>query len=303
MGKGKSVSGLGEVEKSAILNAMSDIVTYQDTHHNLLWVNRAAARSVKSKQGDLPGRYCYEIWAGRKKPCEGCPVEKAGRTGKPQKAEMKTPDGRSWLVSGYPLKSGGKLKGIVEVAKDITDHKRAENKLEESEEKFRLIFENMPFVAFTLDRNGRLLEANKYTEKLTGLKMKEAMGKKFSDFGLLGKKDKLKAFMEFRKNLGGKVTGKTVYNLKLKNGEKRLVELIGIPLKRKGKVTKVLDIGEDVTERKKAEDALRKSKEKLEEKVADMEEFNKMTIGREKKMIELKERIRKLEEELKEKSG
>jgi len=129
-------------------------------------------------------------------------------------------------------------------------------------EAYKTIFKNLPFVAFTLDRSGRILEANEYTEKLTGLKAKGVIGKKFSELGLLGKKDLIRAFLEFRKNLQGKVTEKTVYTARLKDGREVLLELIGIPLKEGGKVTKVLDVGSNITERKKIEEELKEKEEK-----------------------------------------
>jgi len=125
---------------------------------------------------------------------------------------------------------------------------------ETSDGTYRTIFENLPFVAFTLDRDGRLLEANKYTEKLFGSSVNDFAGKKFSEIGLLSKGDLLKAFTEFRKNLQGRVTQKTVYKLKLRTGNKILLELIGIPLKEGGVVTRVLDVGRDITGLKKSEE-------------------------------------------------
>ena len=128
-------------------------------------------------------------------------------------------------------------------------------------EAYKTIFENLPFVAFTLDRDGRVLEANEYTEKLTGLKAKDVINKKFSELGLLGKKDMIRAFLEFRKNLQGKVTEKTIYTLRLKDGGELLLELIGIPIRENGRVIKVLDVGSDVTERSKEEGLIKSSEE------------------------------------------
>ncbi len=55
----------------------------------------------------------------------------------------------------------------------------------------------------------------------------------------------------------------------------------------------------DLTEVKKKEEEVRKSRVELEEKIEAMERFNKLTIGREMKMVELKEKIIQLEKELK----
>ncbi len=153
---------------------------------------------------------------------------------------------------------------------------------------YKTIFENLPFVAFTLDRKGRVLEANRYTAQLFGMNIEDVKGKVFSEVASLDKKDLIKAFIEFRKNIGGKVTDKTVYKVKLKGGREIFLELVGIPLKEGGKVTKVLDVGSDITERKKSEDALKKN-------VEELEKINRLAVGRELRMIELKKRINALE--------
>jgi PAS domain S-box-containing protein len=141
--------------------------------------------------------------------------------------------------------------------------KRSEEKQETGEGIYKTIFENLPFVAFTLDRKGRILEANKYAEEVTGLELKDVKDKGFAEIVSLGKKDLIKAFIEFRKNLQGKVTGKTAYHVKLKDGGEILLELIGIPLKEKGKVTKVLDVGRDVSREKETEDEIKRSEAKF----------------------------------------
>jgi hypothetical protein len=66
------------------------------------------------------------------------------------------------------------------------------------------------------------------------------------------------------------------------------------PVKFKDK-TLVLGIARDITEREKNEEELIKSKEELEEKLKQLETFNKVSVGRELKMIELKNRIKELE--------
>jgi transcriptional regulator with PAS, ATPase and Fis domain len=66
-----------------------------------------------------------------------------------------------------------------------------------------------------------------------------------------------------------------------------------------GKVTGYLGVAQDINERKRAEDELRYSKKQLEEKIAELEKFNDIAVGRELKMAELKKRIMELEGELK----
>ena len=132
---------------------------------------------------------------------------------------------------------------------------------------YRVIFDNLPFIAFTLDRKGKVLEGNRYTARLLGMRIEDARGKAFSEVASLGKKDLVKAFIEFRKNLGGNVTDKTVYKARLKGGREMFLELVGIPLKEKGRVTRVLIVGSDITEHERMEKEIEESEESYRQMV------------------------------------
>ena len=115
------------VEREMILDSQLELVIYEDTDMRILWPNKAACQSVNMTREELVGRYCYEIWSQRTEPCEDCPVTKAMETGQPKSVEKNTPDGRAWFIRGYPVKdSKGKIIGAIEVTQDITDRKRAE---------------------------------------------------------------------------------------------------------------------------------------------------------------------------------
>ena len=119
-----------ELEKSAILATMAELVVYQDLEHRIVWANRSAAESVGSALEDLVGRHCYEIWQQRSLPCMDCPVIQAKETGKPQENETSTPDGRFWLIRGYPVTDPyGVVIGAIEVTHNITERKKADEEL------------------------------------------------------------------------------------------------------------------------------------------------------------------------------
>jgi len=71
-------------------------------------------------------------------------------------------------VHGSLVKSGDKLK-LVGVLRDISDKKIINQKLEESEKKFKLLYENAPLPYQSLDVNGNILEVNKAWLKFFGL--------------------------------------------------------------------------------------------------------------------------------------
>jgi len=119
-----------EQEKTAILDSLVEHVVYHDGEMKILWANRAACASVHMKREDLLGRYCYEIWADRRSPCEDCPVIKAHDCQMPQQIEKKTADGRWWYIQGNQINDpDGHVMGTTEITLDITDRKRAEEAL------------------------------------------------------------------------------------------------------------------------------------------------------------------------------
>ncbi len=134
-----------------------------------------------------------------------------------------------------------------------------EHSPDSEENYYETILRNVPFIAFSLDTRGRVLKANKYTEDTLGLKLDDHKGKPFNKVIKIRKRELLKIFIEFRKNLAGKVTGKTQYKIELPDGRKKKLEIIGIPLKKDGKVVEILDIGEDVTAKEEMTEKLRKS--------------------------------------------
>ncbi|WP_250987274.1 PAS domain-containing protein [Methanoculleus oceani] len=117
-----------EREKALILDSTVEMFTYYDTDLRVLWVNRAAAAFIGREPEDLVGHRCYEIWHNRTGVCDICPVVIARETGQPQEAEITTPDGRIFLLRGYPVTDEtGEIVGLIEFAQDITDRKQAED--------------------------------------------------------------------------------------------------------------------------------------------------------------------------------
>ena len=121
-----------ERQKNLILNATAETVAYYDTDLRIIWANRAAAESAGKMPEALIGAHCYEIRQGRQRPCVGCPILKARDEKTSQQDEMQTPDGRHWLLRGYPiLDDAGEVMALVEFGQDITKRKEAEQKIEQ----------------------------------------------------------------------------------------------------------------------------------------------------------------------------
>lgn len=80
-----------------------------------------------------------------------------------------------------------------------------------------------------------------------------------------------------------------------KDGRQRLYEVHGSPiLDRNGNVTYMIEYNQDITERKKMEDSLKRANEELLDKTSRLERFQKVTLGREQRIMELKREVNEL---------
>ena len=269
-----------EYEKTTVLAAMSDLVIYQDLEHRVLWVNRAAGESVGLAPEGLIGRYCYEIWHQRSLPCVNCPVAQARETGKPQQNEASSPDGRFWLVRGYPvIGTDGVVSGAIEVTQDITKRKRAEEMLIASEERYRLLADNVKDAIWLMDLELKFLWFSPSSEKLRGYTAEEMkalpLDKHVTPESLQRAMDLfVKAMDDERQgNLDPNRSYAGEFEFFRKDGSTFWADCkMSFMRNEKGEATSMLFEGWDISERKRAEEALRQSEERYRTILEETEE-------------------------------
>ena len=132
-----------EQEKVAILDGLRHVaVEHLDPSLRIIWVNKAVQKSLASSMDELRGKHCFEIIQGLKEPCTGCTALKAIETGHSQQGELVTPDGKTWISRGTPIKdSDGTVKGVVHVALNITERKRTEQELQQTNQDLEIAIE------------------------------------------------------------------------------------------------------------------------------------------------------------------
>jgi PAS domain S-box-containing protein len=149
-------------------------------------------------------------------------------------------------------------EGTVE---DITERKKAEASLKESEEKFKNIFEFANDGIIYLDSTGRILEINKKALEIYGGSKEEVLGKHYKDLGIFNIEEIPSLLNNFANILSRGETNLEI-SIRNKNGQEFYLECSASLMKTGGKSSDIMVITRDITERRKVEEALRTSEQR-----------------------------------------
>lgn len=200
--------------------------------------------------------------------------------------------------------SDGVPKRFVGTHTDITERRKMEQAIKESEARFRYVLENIQLVGLMLDANAKILFANDYLLNLTGWKREEVIGKNWFELFIPGvvQPEVLTVFHKaFDEN---NIKNNYTNSIKTKSGELRTISWNNtLYYGANNKPVAVTSIGEDITERIQTERELAQHRNHLEELVKErtrelrlkneeLEEYNKLFIGREFRIKELKDELK-----------
>ena len=186
------------------------------------------------------------------------------------------PDRKATLVLEYYHKDGstrwmetvmsglrddqGKLTGLHGVSRDITERKKTEEKLRQSEELYTRLVDTMPDVIVRTDLAGNILFVNDYAFQINGYRRDEIEGQNILRF--IAPEDHQSAVEDLMHMMEGNIVPHE-YNLLAKDGRKIPFEINGNVLRNEeGVPFGVVVVGRNLSERKQSEGIIRKSEER-----------------------------------------
>lgn len=179
--------------------------------------------------------------------------------------EVRHKDGHTTpvLYNASVYKDGsGNIIGVFAAARDITGQKRAEQAVRKSEERYRSLIIATAQIVWTTDANGQVLEDMPSWREYTGQSYDEIKG---SGWALaLHPDDRARTIEVWARAVENRSLYETEYRMRRSDGEYRLVVARGAPIiEADGSIREWVGTCTDITEKKRAEEALRESEEKF----------------------------------------
>jgi PAS domain S-box-containing protein/putative nucleotidyltransferase with HDIG domain len=184
-----------------------------------------------------------------------------------EKYRIVRPDGSVRWISdrAFPVRdASGRVVRIAGVAEDITESKYAADQLRESERRFSNLLESVELISLMLDTAGRVTYCNEYLLQLIGWTRDEVFGRSWLELCIPPE-----CHEEVKRAFGslwqaGPEALHRENEILTRSGERRLIRWNNTLLRSSsGEMIGTASIGEDITERKRTESALRESEERF----------------------------------------
>ncbi|MCX9011250.1 MAG: MEDS domain-containing protein [Candidatus Methanoperedens sp.] len=209
-----------------------------------------ANRFFRERFGESHGRRCFEYLFGRSEPCEICETYTVLKTMAPHHWEWTGPDGHNYDIFDFPFTDTDGSALIMEVGIDITERKRAEERIREQ----AALLDNAHDAIAVRNMDHCLIYWNKGAQSLYGWTVDEVLGRNADK---LIYKEESPALTEAKKNVieRGEWTGEL--HQVAKGGKEVTVESRWTLVQdNEGKPKSILIINTDITEKKNLESQL-----------------------------------------------
>ena len=251
-------------DQARLLDLSCDAIMVRDSEERIIFWNRGAEHIYGWPSADALGKPSHELLKTQFPISQESIAGHLQREGRWEGEVVHTRrDGtRITVMTRWVLDrdADGRTVAVMESNTDITEQKRSEEALRESEERSRSLFENNIDGIFSLDMNGYFTDANPAALRLSDYTMEEL---RTMTFAQLTAPDKLEEALGVFKQV---LAGATIpIETALIDRHGRRVELIvhGTPIMAHGNLVGVYGVVADITDKKRAEEALRDREQML----------------------------------------
>jgi len=257
-----------EMQYKSTIDSMTNAIHVVDRDYTILVMNQ---RFIKwneqlGLETETIGKDLFEIFSflPEKTKQEYEEVFKTGKTMTTEESNII--DGTEIITSStkIPVFEGEVVDRIVTVIEDITERKLAQDALSESQQKYFKLIEESPEGIMTISPEGVITSINPEGERMFGFSAKELVGKPFSETKLLSEENLPKAMNQFQKTMQSSEYTSHEWDVQTKDKTKLTVDVRASLIMEKGELSEIMATIRDVTERKKAENAQKRSAERLE---------------------------------------
>ena len=256
------------------LASIADAVITTDPKGQVIFLNPVACRLTGWSLKEAVGRPLREVFRTvqeTSRRTDDLPIAKVVGDGEvilsDDEVLLISKDGtaRSIEHNAAPIKdSHGKVKGVVIIFRDVTERHRAEQAQRESEERFRQLADHISDVFWVYELDGpKMLYVSPAYESLWGRSCQSLYERPMSYLEAVHPEDRERAMLAQQRLESGEATAEE-YRIVRPDGTIRWVWDRGFPIKdESGRVVRVAGIAEDITERKRVEQALREGEERF----------------------------------------
>jgi PAS domain S-box-containing protein len=281
--------------QASLLDQIGDLITATDLNGKIIYVNDAETRLTGKTKEQLLGNMPIIYGENTEKGASQLEIlQKTLANGEwrgevinfNKNGEEVILDSRTWVVRD----ENGKAIALCGISTDITERKKTEDALRQSEEKFRGLVDNA-FDGIYLMRNRRYEYVNNRFSQITGFSPEQLMAEGFDFNALLTEKSKQMVEQRYKDRLEGKsIPNQYELQIRTPQGLTREVEVTTASLGFKGDVV-VLGIMRDITERKLTQMLLQENELKLKKQNEEYYALNE-------ELIETNNRIRDINAKL-----
>ena len=236
-----------------VLEATSDGFVALDADWRYTYVNAHAGRMFDRDPASLIGKHIWtEFPEGVGQPFH-LEYERAVRDDEPRQIEAFYPPYGRWFENRIFPYAGG----VAIFFQDVTERRTAQDRLAESEQRYRSLFDHHPDAIYSFDAEGRFASANAACEGLTGYTIDELVGKPFAP--LVVPEDRGRASKYFEAAMAGAALSYEE-SIVHKSGRRIDIAITKLPIIVGGKVVGIYGIAKDLTARRELEARLHQAK-------------------------------------------